>query len=127
MCFEGRMEMVGVTTNVGKHRLPKLFNFPCKKQRIFGWEMRSNRLFRDLDIFIGAYPKKHDPFDKNDFKIRLVLNLERRELLFERNGICLGPAYKNLPGHTKLYPFSLSFASPATVTLVYVGERFTLS
>lgn len=122
ICFEGRMMMIGVTMDLGSDWMPKTMKFPCKNLRMWGWEMCYNRLFRNFDIFVRYYPKVNSTFNENDFKIRLIMNLKRRELWFERNGISLGCAYKNLPKNTRLYPFSLSLGRPATLSIMYVNE-----
>jgi len=79
-------------------------------------------------IWVGGrrledYPKEHMDFNSaSDIKIRLVLDCEHGEALFEKNGKCLDVAFKELP-KTKLYPCLSSMYGTSNVTLLYLGNH----
>jgi len=95
--------------------------------RSWGWDIISNYLYINNTSLVGYYGTEDFEYDDDiDYKVGIILNCERGQLLFERNNSCLGVAFTDLP-KTKLYPSILSIDSKANVSIVYVGNRLNRS
>lgn len=92
----------------------------------WGWNVLTNFVYHNNTAYLyEPYTILQNDYDSEiDLKIRLVLDCERGQLLFETGNKCIGVAFANLP-KTKFYPTVSCIGGLSDISIVYVGNRLS--